>query len=360
MGDSATEGSWTVGVDNLGSSTAYVVSGFPSVADPNSDAYISGNTQTLLVDGNLITLHPAGQTLRAVVDEINKAAGTSVQASIVNVGSTSSPNYQLSLQSRKLGAIDLTFSDDTLESGNTAAQRGSQAQYTVNGTTITTDSSTVTLSPGVSLNLLQTTSSPTTVSVSRNTGSLETVLNNFVAAFNSMNSELASQHGKTTSALAGNSILSSANSSLRQLMSAATPSGSFNSLYDLGLGFDSTGNLTLDSDQFHKATDGKLDQVKTFFGTTDGPGLLSNLNAIMDSVVKDGSGYLSNAIDTTTKSSAAEALHISDEQDRVDKFETDLRTRMAAADAAIAALQQQVTYLSGMWTAMQTAQKANS
>src|SRR3954453_11561323 len=57
MGDSATEGSWTVGVDNLGSSTAYVVSGFPSVADPSSDAYISGNTQTLLVDGNLITLH---------------------------------------------------------------------------------------------------------------------------------------------------------------------------------------------------------------------------------------------------------------------------------------------------------------
>src|SRR4249919_3066045 len=51
LGDSPTEGSWTVGVDSLGSSTAYVVSGFPAVADPNNDAYISGNTQTLLVDG---------------------------------------------------------------------------------------------------------------------------------------------------------------------------------------------------------------------------------------------------------------------------------------------------------------------
>ena len=265
----------------------------------------------------------------------------------MNVGTTSTPNYQLSLQSRKLGAIDITFSDDALGSSNTAGQRGSKAQYTVNGTTITTDSSTVTLSPGVSLNLLQT-SSPTTVSVSRNTGSLETALNNFVAAFNSMNSEIRSQHGQTTSALAGNSILASANSSLRQLMSAASPSNGLNTLYDLGLGFDSNGNLTLDSDQFHKATDGKLDQVKSFLGTTDGTGLLPNLNTIMDSVVKDGSGYLANAIDTTTKSSQAEAQHISDQQDRVDKYETDLRTRMAAADAAIAALQQQVTYLNGM------------
>src|SRR3954447_774360 len=102
LGDSATEGSWTVGVNNLGSSTAYVVSGFPAVADPNNDAYISGTTQTILVGNQLITLHPAGQTLRAVVDEINKTAGTSVQASIVNVGTTSTPNYQLSLQSRKL------------------------------------------------------------------------------------------------------------------------------------------------------------------------------------------------------------------------------------------------------------------
>jgi flagellar hook-associated protein 2 len=368
-GESATTGSWDVSVNSLGASTAFVVTGFPAVANPSADVYTSGASQTLLVDldptdGNndpvVMTLYPAGQTLTDLVAEINKAAGNMVQASIVNVGSTSSPNYQLSLQSRTLGPVDITLTDGATQSTNSPALRGSLATYTVNGAAIATDSRTVTLSPGITLDLKQTTSSPFTVSVNRSADSISNVLNNFINAYNNVVAEVDQHYGNKDAALSGDSILGTTQSTMRRLLTSIAPSGDFSSLASLGVGFDSNGKLYLDNEQFKKATDGKIDQVKSFFGTLDGSGFIKTANGVLDSLTQSSTGILSSAISSADNSSKAEAKHISEQQDYIDRLEQRLQAQMAAADAAIAMLEQQVTYLSGMWDAMKTASKSSS
>ena len=51
-----------------------------------------------------------GTSLQNVVDAIKEQAGEDVQASIVNIGTTSSPKYTLSLQSTKLGMLGIQLS----------------------------------------------------------------------------------------------------------------------------------------------------------------------------------------------------------------------------------------------------------
>ncbi|MBC7928677.1 MAG: flagellar filament capping protein FliD, partial [Bryobacteraceae bacterium] len=342
--DAAVPGSWTVDVASMGSATTYIMTGFPATADPSTGNYITGGVQTILLGAELITLQPAAQNLRAVVDEINKTAGSKVQASIVNVGTTTTPNYQLSLQSRMLGATDITFSDDALQSTNSNGQRGALASYSVNGTTIATDSRTVTLSPGVTIDLKATTTASVSVTVSRSTLALSQALTNFAAAYNATNAEVLTHRGNKNAALSGNSVLYSLSESMRGLVSASSPSSGLRSLSDLGIGFNSSGELYLDQAVFASATAGKMDQVKTFIGTKDGSGLLSKLSGVMTSLTKTETGLLSTAILTSEASSKLEAQHILEQQERIDRLQTDLEMRMAAADALIASLEQQVTF----------------
>ena len=127
LSDSATTGSWSVNVSDYGASTTFVLSGLAGVADPSTSAYVSSSAESIVIDADgpgsgaavTLSLHPANQSLNALVDEINKVAGTKVQASIVNVGSGSSPNYQLSLQSRTVSPADIKLVDGTSEYGNT-------------------------------------------------------------------------------------------------------------------------------------------------------------------------------------------------------------------------------------------------
>ena len=94
-----------------------------------------------------------------------------MQATLVNVGSTSSPDYRLSLQAVNLGtdAIDLTDSlGNDLISTSTP---GLLASYQIDGlaTPITSDSRTVTLSPGLTVNLIgkSAADASTTITVAR-------------------------------------------------------------------------------------------------------------------------------------------------------------------------------------------------
>ena len=76
----------------------------------------------------------------------------------------------------------------------------------------------------------------------------------------------------------------------------------------------------------------------------------------MNTLVQSDSGIVTTTITSLQDASKAEDTHISDTQDRVDQLQTRLQAQMAAADAAIAQLEQQVTYFTGMFEAM----KANN
>ena len=77
-------------------------------------------------------------------------------AVVVNLGSPEAPSYQLALQSTALGDVPLQLNDGTNNLLGTLTA-GADGSYTVNGQPpggITTDSSTVTVAPGLNVNLL--------------------------------------------------------------------------------------------------------------------------------------------------------------------------------------------------------------
>ena len=107
------------------------------------------------MDGTPVTVTPSANTLSALADAIN-SSGANVTATIVNLGSPSAPDYKLSLQSTKLGNITIQLNDGTQDLLGTLSA-GSEAQYQINGnpaTPISSDSSTVTIAPGVTVDLL--------------------------------------------------------------------------------------------------------------------------------------------------------------------------------------------------------------
>jgi flagellar hook-associated protein 2 len=358
--DSASAGTWQVRIDDLGSSTAFVASGFPATSDVNASGYLTGGSQTLVIGSDApVSLSPEGTSLQALVTEINKKAGSKVQATVVNIGTSGSPNYQLSLQSKTLGAVDLQLTDGALSSSNTAGQRGTSARYSVNGADIAGDSRSVTLAPGITLDLKTTTTSAFTLSVQSSNSTLNSALQKFINAYNDVNTEMDKHRGNSKAALAGHSVLSTVSGTLRQLTSSAAPAGGFSSLAGLGVSFDKNGRLYLDQSVFSAATsDSGLAKAQTFLGKAASSGWLKTADGLLDSLTKVGSGALSSALSMAQAASADQQTRIDAQQERVDQLQKDLQARMAAADATIAMLEQQATYFTGMYAAMRAHQSS--
>jgi flagellar hook-associated protein 2 len=367
LGSAPTIGSWTVNIKDLGSPTSFVVSELPPVLNPAESVYTAEATQSIIVDLDpldglndaiTIDLAPAGQTLQNVVDEINNKAGAYVQAAIVNVGTSASPQYQLSLQSRALGPVDITYKAGATEAKNAVERRGAPAEYNVNGLDVTTDSRSVLLAPGVTLSLDETTTSAFTITTTQNTDALSLALDKFVAAYNGVEAEL-DKHRGTNAPLAGNSVLNTAQAALRKLVSSLSPTGSFTGLSDLGIGYNETKDLYLDKTIFGNVTQGKFEELKAFFGGEES-GFIEAAGELMDSLTESETGSITSLISTTEEASASTQKRIDTTQDLVDRMELSLMTRMAEADAAIAMLEQQVLYFAGMWEAMREGAKAAS
>ncbi len=100
----ALAGTYTVNILDPGSQTTAVSStGLTTVQDPSSTSITSSSTLTLTVNGTSFSIAPASNTLEALVQAIN-GSGANVNATILNEGSPSAPDYRLSVQSTALGS----------------------------------------------------------------------------------------------------------------------------------------------------------------------------------------------------------------------------------------------------------------
>lgn len=234
-GATASAGSYTIHVVTAGSpSSALSQNTLPVVTNPATQSISTSSSFTLTVDGTPVTVTPSANTLSALADAIN-SSGANVAATIVNLGSPSAPNYQLSLQSTKLGNITLQLNDGTQDLMGTLSA-GTQASYQVNGqpaTPISSDSSTVTIAPGVTVDLL--TSGDSTVTVSQSSTAQANALSSFATAYNAAVDELNANRGQGGGALTGDALIYTLSQSLRDISGFTGGSGSVQNLTDLGL-----------------------------------------------------------------------------------------------------------------------------
>jgi flagellar hook-associated protein 2 len=365
MTGSVLPGTYTVQVNDLGSyNNAMSLDGLNAVTDPATGNISSATNFTISAGGDSFSF--TATNLNDMVSQIN-SSGLSVQASLVNVGSPSQPDYRLSIQGTKLGALGISLTDDATPTPNELMHTlddGGLASYNVNGYSVaaTSDSRTVEIAPGLSVTLRATTGvdqDPTTITVSRNGDAVKNVLSSFATAYNAMVDELNNNRGQGTGALNGQSIVFDIGQVLQTVRGYAPGSGQFSSIEDLGVSLDKDGHLTFDSSTFDTAVNGHLSDLMTFLGGSETGGFLKMATDAMNQLVDPITGEMQSVISQMNDTITSQNDQISAEQDRVDSLQTTLTNQMAAADAAIAALEQQANYITQLFDAMSTAAKSN-
>jgi flagellar hook-associated protein 2 len=346
---SSLQGSYTIQVLNPGSSSTAVSSaGSTPVTDPTSQNISSSTSFTLTVGTTNYTITPGSQNLNALAAGIN-SSGAAVQATVVNLGSPSAPDYRLALQSTSLGNIALQLNDGTTNFLTTTSP-GASASYTINGQPsvgISSNSDTVTIAPGLNVTLEK--AGTATVTVSANTSALSNALNSFVSNYNVVLAELQKQHGQNAGPLAGDNTVLTMQNSLRELVNYTGGSGSITSLTQLGIQYTQQGTLSFDPTALSGLSSQQISDAFSFLGDSSTGGYLQSAANTLKGLLDPTTGVIPNEAQNLQTQNQHEADAISAAQDRVNQLNTSLTAQMAAADALIATLQNQTQFIDGLF-----------
>ena len=235
-----------------------------------------------------ITIDSTNNTLAGIRDAIN-AAGMGVTATIVNDGSGTP--YRLVLASTSSGAanslkittsggdaaVDSLLAYDPAGTQNlTQTQVAQNANLTVNGIAVTSASNTVSGAiQGVTLTLKNTTATPASLTIARDTTAINSAASSFVDAYNALASQIKSRSAYGTSAtaggaLAGDGTLRAMQDQLRSIFNTPASGGTLTSLAQVGISFQKDGSLLLDSTQLDSAMAANFNDVTNLFSSSTG------------------------------------------------------------------------------------------
>jgi flagellar capping protein FliD len=234
---------------------------------------------------------------------------------------------------------------------------GALATYEVlnSGKTVSSNSRTVTVAEGVSLTLLARSAGPLDVTVTRSTTALNNALSTFADTYNATVDMVNAQHGQSAGSLQGQSILSTLSRVLSSISTYGSTDGAISSLEALGLKSDATGHfsynaLSLLSTEFLNSAG-----VSAFLGSATGGGFLKTATDALTSLEDPTSGLLKLSETDTQSQLTKLTTNITDRTNKVNQLKLHLQSQMAQADAMIASMQQQYSYLTSMFQAQQTA-----
>ena len=353
-------GNYSLNVISIGSQTNTISpNGQSVVTDPSASNISTSSSYTLSVNGTSYSISDSAGTLNGLAQAINSSQAN-VQASIVNVGSSSSPDYRLSVQSLSYSPDTIQLNDGTSNLLSTLST-GSNVTYQINGqpsTPISSSSQNVIVSPGLSVQLLQT--GTTQVTVAQSSSNMASALSSFASAYNSIVAELDKNRGQNGGALSGDSVIYELQNQLRSLANYSASSGSINSLSALGLSFDDSGNLQFDAATFNQTAGSSANDLLNFIGTSTSGGFLEAANNMLSAVTDPATGILNDASTTLASEISADGTKITDDQTQVSLLQQSLTTQMANADSTISSLQSQLTEITDLFSQMQTNERASS
>jgi len=334
---------------------SYTISNITSLASAASETSLSGyansttapvsstGTMKLVLGSNSYTINLTSQTnnLNGLVSAIN-GLGAGVTASVLTTGNGATPDY-LSISATNTGATTLQLIDDPTGAATnviTATNQGSNANFTFNGLPVSRSTNTVNdLAPGITFNLLQKTSgNSVTLSLATDPTQLSTALSNFVTSYNNLVAQVTQQVGPAAGALSGNLIISTIETDMQQL-SAYQGTGTIKSLSDLGVTFNSTGQMSFDQNTFSALSPSQISGAFQFLGSasTGLAGMAQSFNSVADPV----SGLIvaqENGYDQTNTDLGNQIQTLST---RLNQTQTALQQQLAAADTMIASMQGQ-------------------
>lgn len=308
----------------------------------------------------------ADSTLEGIRDAINAKKDAGVTASIVNDGSGTP--FRLVLVSSKTGeassmkisvaggnaALETLMNHDPLGTPTmTETIAAKNAQLTVNGLAISSATNTVSEPmQGVTLTLAG--KGDSTLTVARDTSSVTSAINAFVASYNSLLSTGKSlttydQDTKKGSALTGDATLRNLQVGIRAALTSpqSGATGDFTMLSNIGVTFQKDGTLAVDSTKLEAALSANMDGVaKLFAGTaTDKAGYGKQLSVLALDLVggslKTAAEGVTSSIKRLDKQYDAMEIRINATVERYRKQFTQLDVLMSSMNSTTSYLTQQ-------------------
>lgn len=307
------------------------------------------------------------KTMDDLIAEINKNKDAGVTASwdsnagklVLTATDEGAVNINIEAGTSNFTDIMGLTSSGSLASGSQTL--GTNAVLSINGTTITSASNTVTSDvtgiAGVTLTLNDKTTSTANISVSADNDAMKTAVNDFVSAFNSVMSQTASATGKTGT-LNGESVLNMLKNSVRgEVTQSATNTGSYKTLADIGITTGAIGSstkantdmLVVDSSKLAAALADDPDSVKKLLTGDDGAsGVLGKMQTTLSNSLNETNGYFVKR--NTSYEDQVDKLNdkITKMTDELEKYQKTLEAKFSAMDKLISNLQSQATQMDSL------------
>lgn len=371
----STPGNYTVHVQSLASGQSVVSTALPTAASELSmgslqielgswtGSPIDGFTAKAGASPVVVDIAEGETSLTAIRDKIN-GANAGVVASIVNDASGS----RLSIRSKDTGvenAFRITatesFDDDNAATGLSAlgfdlaggasqmtrSQSAANAVAEINGISVNSASNTLTdVVDGLTLTLMQQTTSATDVTVASDSASLKAKITEFVTAYNELSNYMRTQSAynadtQTKGVLQGDFSISSLAGQLRNVLNqASTASSTWSRLSEVGITMGKDGTLATDATRLDNALKNPTELKKLL--ATDGDeaadsGFIRRYKELADAALSTQGTFFSR------NASLQEQLRLNtsrqdDMQRRLDQIESRLRKQYTALDTTMSNL----------------------
>lgn len=378
----ATTGNYAMNVKQLATAQVLMSGSFSS--QTSQLGATTGTNRTLTISQGssttplTVTLSDSNTTLAGIASAINSANG-GVTATVVKASDT---DYRLMLTSNSTGANSaMTVSvtgDSTLQSAigydsssstnglsvQTAAQ---DAIVTLNGVSIQRSSNTISDAlPGVTLNLKSVSTADETLSIGRATDQNTTAINNWVSAYNSVQTTLSSLT-QYTAVAAGSTSQSSSNgplvgdgnvraiqNQLRGLLSTVQ-SGSYAIMAQVGITQDpTTGQLNVDSTKLSTALTNDPSGVMSYFvgdGKTTGFATqMKNSLTTMLSTSTGSAGIIQNAEDSINATLKTLSSRYTEVQTQIAATMANYKSQFTALDTLMSQMTATSSYLTSQFS----------
>ena len=359
----AIPGTYGVVVSQLAQSYSYASSAIAAADTLSGTLSINGQSITIsdgtATDGNGNTI-PENDTLSTLASYIN-AGDYGVTATVVS-GSSGSQLALLSDTSGASGAVTIDASgltDSTSGSGVTFAQRqqGQDAVFSVDGVSMTDASNTITTGiPGVTMQLLQASPSESVqVEIATDNSQVESAVDSFVSAYNTVIGDLNTQEGNDSSGspepLYGNPNVAMMQEQLQEALTVVQASGAITSLSQLGITANDDGTLTLDNSTLDSALTSNYQDAVNFFQASGSFGsTLTTTLGNLGNTGPDGLIYLALQQDSTEESGLN--TNITNENNVISADQAQLTTELNEANDTLQEIPTQIDEVDELYSAV--------
>lgn len=363
-------GSYSVSVSQLAQAQQLVSSAFAG----GSFATVGTGTLQLTLGGNSfsVTLDSSNDTVAGIAGAINTASGNpGIQASVV----TGTDGAHLVLTSTLTGTTNIIQVAETDSGGGlsaltyssaspgnyTQATAPQDAQLSIAGVSYTSASNTVTDAlSGVTLDLLGTTSAPATLMVSTDTTSVQTNIQAFVKAYNTLQGALTSlgSYDSTTNTagpMMGDALLSGIQNQIRSALYAIVNTGSttYSSLASIGITTNSDGTLSVNSATLSTALSSDFSAVSQLFSGSSGVAAALNTGLTADLAA---GGSIASRSQTLVQQENALTQKNNELQQQMTQLSASLTQQYASLNTLLSSLQTTSSYLTQAFAALPTVQ----